>query len=393
MTDTRKDLKKTQDEKEIPLREIHHLAFSGGGWRTLYAQGVIEGLHEAGILQNVVSASFCSGSCVPAVFLLSGYTPEQSMQFLKEHVLDDKYTSSLYFIPEHIDSEKSPYYLFGKPDGFLKRMTKYIANAGIFSYLFMKNVFDAVRSKGIFHTKSLEELLWSIIKNSPTLPPHLRKRNITFLELYQYKAEFQTRHHHLPFINPYISVAEKTSEGYKVRYHSYETTPHESILKAACASMTIPGIFRQVEKGLLDGGLVDSSARSAFDTEEKMNMRTQAVYFAPSQTDIERWRDNRPKTKLLSSTSWFMKKLGLEKYWNAQEEAHQVGANSLRTLYIDSSSISTLRPKGLSTEKFNKICHDTKNQTKEYLNLYFFNTPCPHASLDKVPRELHGYYK
>lgn len=389
MSDTRKDFKKASEEKATPLREIHYLAFSGGGWRTLYAQGVIEGFREEGALNKVIAASFCSGSCVPAVFLISGYDSKQSMQFLEEYVLNDRYTSALYFIPEHVDAEKSPYYLFGQQDGFIKRMAKRAANLGILSYLFVKNVVDAVRARGIFHIKSLEELLWRIIQKSPTLPSRLKRRDLTFSELHCYKDEFQQKYPNLLFIDPYIAVTQETAQGHSLKYYSYETTPNASILKAACASMTIPGLFRQVEKGLKDGGVVDNSARSAFDKAE-MNMRTQAVYFAPTQSDIEKWRDKRQNPS--PSSSVIMKLLGIDKDWELQEKSHHEGANALRTLYVDSSGISMLRPNGLTTEKFNKICQDTKKQAQEYARLYYSDTPCPHASLDRVPLELRGYY-
>ena len=402
----RNEFKSERAETSIPPREINHLAFGGGGWRTMYATGVISTLRKRGILKDVQKVAATSGGCIPGFALAFGYNSEQSMQFLEENALNDKYLSVLYFIPEHVDGEPSPYYRIAEQDHYLKQLGKYAANAGIFSFLFMKNVVDVVRSRGIFHTRGLEELLWRLMQQSPAFPAALRKKDLTFLEHHQFKDEFKENFPDRPFVDLHIAVTENTPEGCELKYYSYELTPNESILKAACASMTIPVIFRHVEhaKRLRDGGILKNIPRDAFDSPRffkpkdrltKMNMRTLAVCFSESDTDIAKWRHNQPGP--VSWQTWLtMRLFGSVEHWELQEKEHQVGANALRTLYLNSSGIFPLAPKGLTTAKYKSICDYAEEETEQFVDNYL-RTVDPHISLDEIQQlpgceNLQGYF-
>lgn len=362
--------------------EIRNIAFSGGGWRTTYGRGVIDELQKQGIFKNtVVKASFCSGSAATAMYLIGGYTSDEAKQFFHDNVFKGNYNSYLYFIPEHIDPDKSPYYAVKKRDGFLKRIGKKLANAGIFAKLVVKNIVDACRSRGIYHPDGLEESLWVKLKNSPRLPNDLKKRDLTFREYHRYTPEFRLKYPELPCIDPYFSVAVEKGKEYELIFYSYETTPDFPILKAGCAAMSLPGVVRRMRDypNLIDGGVIDISARTAFDVDNEINMQTFAVYFADSADNIKRWRDpsmDPQPTNTSISEKIIIKMVGIGKYLREQYKWHHIKGNIERTLYIDSSDLPTLSPAGITPSKIEEVYRKAEEATRDHLKFRLFGKTC-----------------
>jgi len=398
----------SEARKQYSMRKIKYLAVSGGGWRTMYAKGVIDKLNELHILKNIEAVSVTSGGCMTGFILAFGYNPEETMKFLEKYVLNGKFSIPLYFFPEHVNSDISPYYTIKKQDHLLTKVSKYIINTTIYSYLFFKNVVDSIRSRGIFHTAGLANVLWKVMQESPTFPPQLKNKNLTFLEHHLYREQFKNKYPHLPFVDLFIIVTELTTQGPREKCYSYQTTPHESILHAACASMAIPILFRRAgnKKNLMDGCVVNNIPRNVFDAPcyfepedrlTEMNMRTLAICFANSENVIAKWRDNKATTTPFSIQLLAKKLIIPKELKEAQDKQHQVGANALRTLYINCSDIPALGPKTLTTQHYKDICKKVELETSNYVNCYL-DTPDPHLPLEeikKIPSSINyfSYFK
>ncbi len=382
--------------RQHPTRKIKYLAFGGGGWRTMYSKGVMDALAKEKILQDVEAVSVSSGGCMTGFLLALGYNSHESLQFLEKYVLDGKFQIPLTFIPKYAHS-KSPYYKVTNQDFFLKRGCKALANLFIYDSLPFRNIYDAIRSGGIFHTQGLADVLWKLIQESPVLPKALKKKNLTFAELHEYRKIGKTKFPDYPFVDLFVIVTETTPDGLKEKCFSYLDTPHEPIIPAACASMAIPLIFRKVGKkrNLYDGGVINNLPRNVFDKPHffepedqftEMNMRVLAVCFVDSEATIAEWRDNCPNKKRPSKANqllyWMMTSTAWDaKIWQAQIKEHQNGANALRTMYINCEEMPILGPKSITKDSYLAMCEQVAAQTHQYIDTYL-RTPDPHLSLE-----------
>jgi predicted acylesterase/phospholipase RssA len=384
-------MKKSEARSMQSTRKIKYLVIGGGGWRTIYTAGVFNKLNELQILNDIEAVAVCSGGCMAGFMLALGYDSHETLRFLQKHVLDGKFQIPLTFIPEHANSS-NPYYTIRRQDGFFQRGFKDLANAGINSYLSYKNMVDAVRSGGVFHTQGLANVLWKLIAESPTLPREYKKKDLTFAELHECCVKYNKDFANV-FKDIFVIVTEATAKGPKEKHYSYLDTPDESIILAGCASMAIPGLFRKVgnKRNLYDGSVTNSLPCRMFDNpiffEEKdqateMNMRTLAVCFADSEDVIGEWRDTRPNTKSVPKKTalgnWLvLNLLWNKKLWETQLQEHQKGANSLRTLYINCAEIPILGPDSLSSARYIEICNQIAEQTEQYVDNYL-RTDDPH---------------
>lgn len=361
-----------------PHTFIKHLAIGGGGWRVLYMKGVIDALIKNNILPNIECVSATSGGCLAGLTLAVNYNAAESMQFLEDYILNGKFQIPLPFIHQHLNSI-SPYYSVDNRSGFSETAIKRIANMGIYSMLFAKNMVDAIRSSGLYHTKGLANLLFKIIQNSPTLPDNLKKKNLTFLELHEFQQANKKNFSDRPSVDLFVVVTEDSPDGPKEKYYSYLDTPHEAIITACCASMALPKIYRKVgsNRNLSDGGIVSVVPRKVFDrppfmhpsqAPTDMNLQLLAICFADSEDAIREWRDNRPNPKQPSKLNQLINNFFWDdKLWKAQVKEHQTGANPLRTLFINCEKVPTLSVDSLSTNNFLTMCREVETQTYQHL--------------------------